>query len=268
MKRVNIFIAFFLISIFTINAQSWEGTWAINKNYNLKITKVTKQDFNFVFDCSNGVNVGQAEGIAKIKGNKAVYDPESICPITFEIKDKAIKVTVNYKKKDCINDAGNGVYYDGLYNRTESYEEFFAEINYENTIETQTSKNDFEEFWVEFTSPMGNNAKGNIIKEEVVKNVLFPLEINQDGKVYKYDKKKFIKNYDKIFEVGSLLFMKDYTSFEKVKENQSFISLGIDNNSEIFSILIEDKTLSWAWFRFYFGKVNSKYKLIYIESGI
>lgn len=61
---------------------------------------------------------------------------------------------------------------------------------------------------------------------------------------------------------------KDYTSFEKVKENQSFISLGIDNNSEIFSILIEDKTLSWAWFRFYFGKVNSKYKLIYIESGI
>ena len=135
-------------------------------------------------------------------------------------------------------------------------------------VKTSVTKQSFEDFWMDLSSSMGNNASGNIIKKDVAKKCLFPLEMNQDGNVVKYNQKKFLKDYDQIFEVNDKLFMKDFSEFQVMKADESFAALGVELGSEIHFINIETSGLKWNYYKYYFGNVKGQYKLIYIETGI
>ena len=122
MKTKLIIIAIIWIILPSIMlAQSWEGTWQKNKNYILKISKVTANSFYFAFDCYNGDHMGQLEGTAKINGDKATYKQGDNCPVYFTLKGNTVVVKVDDSTNpDCFYDAGRGVFYDGTFKKKES----------------------------------------------------------------------------------------------------------------------------------------------------
>ncbi len=169
-------IAILLLSSLVASAQPWKGMWTVNKTYTLKISDETKKSFHFALDFDNGL--AKAEGDAIIKGNTALHKNSNNCQIKFELGNKVVRVKVipNKKFKNCYS-----VAFNGIYKATQSYADFFAELNQQAGIETKTEPEPevqtFESFWKEFQAAV---AKGD--KNKVADMSNFPLvELEEVG---------------------------------------------------------------------------------------
>ena len=104
----------------------WNGEWNVSSSFEparLTIKTLSGNKFKFHLDASNGANVGEISGVAKIKGNKAFFDdrestakdaPKEGCLLTFTNKGASIEVKQNEK---CTHYAGNAVYFEGDYTK-------------------------------------------------------------------------------------------------------------------------------------------------------
>lgn len=122
MKNFKFTFIFIIILLATLNlnAQTWEGKWVRKGGCDLDITNSSTTSFKFSFNCFNGTNYGELEATAIIKGNKAKFDGlingETYCPILFTLNENSITVEED-RSKQCENGAGNGVYFNGKYER-------------------------------------------------------------------------------------------------------------------------------------------------------
>ncbi len=99
---------------------TWSGEWEridSNKfdNATVKITDVTPKNFKFTIIAVSGAHVGETEGLAEIKGNRAFYAAET-CRVIFKIVGADLTVQAT---EGCLKDAGTGVYFDGTYRKGE-----------------------------------------------------------------------------------------------------------------------------------------------------
>lgn len=96
---------------------AWEGKWerlSRNNNGTLEIDKVDVSSFSFRLFAMNGGHTGDLDGIAKIKGNKAVYKLKGgglNCTLEFTLAKDQIEI--EQLTEDC--GAGMAVEYSGTY---------------------------------------------------------------------------------------------------------------------------------------------------------
>ena len=82
----------------------------------LRVTKVSPAAFEFELFAMAGMNMGQIEGSAAIKGADAIYrDPESGCEVRFRRTERRVSVAT----RDCLSMGGMGVTFEGDYGRGE-----------------------------------------------------------------------------------------------------------------------------------------------------
>lgn len=137
MKSVQKLSIFFILatvfcsteSIFAKNskaAANWNGTWSYASRYSpagLKITKQTAGQFTFTLNATNGANMGEISGVAKIVGNKAYFNDRLSkekdagkygCKVTFINKKTFIDVEAN---QECMYYGGNAVYFSNEFKK-------------------------------------------------------------------------------------------------------------------------------------------------------
>ncbi len=101
-----------------INNKHWKGAWErvlLQNDASLEIKDIIKDSIVFSLSASSGANMGDVEGKAVIKGNKAVYllnTDYDTCLLEFEIFGDTL-ITIDQIKGNCF--AGMGVYYSGKY---------------------------------------------------------------------------------------------------------------------------------------------------------
>lgn len=104
--------------------RDWNGVWEVPSRYSsqtIEIKMRSENELTFEILASNGANIGNITGTAKVKGNKAFYDDrESVseedfdegCQLLFINKTKSIELK---ESKECISYRGNAVYFIGEY---------------------------------------------------------------------------------------------------------------------------------------------------------
>jgi hypothetical protein len=100
---------------------TWSGEWGrIDSNTfdsaTIKITKVTPKNFKFTIIAVSGAHVGNMEGVAEIKGNRAFYADKEKCRVIFKMVGANLTVEAT---EGCQGYAGAGVYFDGTYRKGE-----------------------------------------------------------------------------------------------------------------------------------------------------
>ncbi len=100
---------------------TWSGEWGrIDSNTfdkaTIKITKVTPKNFKFTIIAVSGAHIGNLEGSAEIKGNRAFYTEREKCRVIFKMVGADLTVEAT---EGCREYAGVGVYFDGTYRKGE-----------------------------------------------------------------------------------------------------------------------------------------------------
>lgn len=225
MKLLKFFLFFFFLIQVNSFCQSWEGIWFASKYNSLEITKVTSSSFSFVFNCYNGINLGELEGTAIISGNKARYDgggEYNLCPIDFVLEPNAIKASED-RKNECDNGAGNGVYFTGTYKTTKKQNKQISKQKL-SIVQNQ----EFETFWKEFQAGIIKKDKG-----KVANLTILPLEGYQSN-----NRTQFIQNsFDEIFDKELIQFLSKINNTNEGKINKTTIySFVYDNNNITLNI--------------------------------
>lgn len=131
MKKLFLLIAVSSLFLVTFGVEqaaarkqnSWGGVWRVASRFtpsSLAIRNVTARSFRFKIDAMNGANMGEVSGVAKIKGNKAIFDDRTSkdkdsrngCRLTFTHRGTFIDVDAT---SNCLRYAGNGVYFGNEY---------------------------------------------------------------------------------------------------------------------------------------------------------
>jgi hypothetical protein len=110
-----------------VSAGGWSGTWTREDKRgfdgaDVTIDEVTGQSFCFDISASSGANLGEIQGKASIKGEKARFAEKTEdgggatheCIVDFVSRSKAIEISTN---RDCWGYAAEGVGFDGSYLR-------------------------------------------------------------------------------------------------------------------------------------------------------
>jgi hypothetical protein len=102
----------------------WTGVWNVPSRFTsstLTISAASGSSFRFKIEATNGANMGEISGIAKITGNRAYFDDRVAnkngsekygCTLTFRHKGTFIDVEMT---DECFNYAGNGVFFSNKY---------------------------------------------------------------------------------------------------------------------------------------------------------
>ncbi len=84
----------------------------------IKITDVTPKNFKFNILSVSGAHIGNLEGLAEIKGNRAVYADNGKCRIIFKMVGAYLTVEATEGCREYAG-AGAAVYFDGTYRKGE-----------------------------------------------------------------------------------------------------------------------------------------------------
>lgn len=104
----------------------WNGLWSYGERYapgTLKITNSSAVRFRFSIEASNGANIGELSGTAKVKGRKAYFDDQTNakkdstvygCRLLFINKGQSLEIK---ETRGCQSYGGHGVVLGGTYTR-------------------------------------------------------------------------------------------------------------------------------------------------------
>ena len=104
--------------------KDWNGIWEVPLRFASQTIEIKMQDenkFKFEILASNGANIGEISGTAKIRGNKAFFDDRESateedyaegCRLLFINKTKSIEIK---ESDECRSYRGNAVYFVGDY---------------------------------------------------------------------------------------------------------------------------------------------------------
>lgn len=104
--------------------RDWNGIWEVPSRFSSQTIEIKMQGENkFTFEllASNGANIGEISGTAKVRGNKAYFDDRESateedlgegCQLLFINKTKSIELK---ESDECRSYRGNAVYFTGEY---------------------------------------------------------------------------------------------------------------------------------------------------------
>lgn len=160
---IGLFFGFFGAS--GVSAQKglvWNGVWNVPSRFTpstLTISPASANSFKFKIEATNGANMGEISGIAKITGNRAFFDDRVSnksasekygCTLTFRHKGTFIDVDMS---DECFSYAGSGVYFANKYYKGKQkasendfvYLEVFPDMSLDNKFKALVG-GDYERF--------------------------------------------------------------------------------------------------------------------------
>lgn len=140
----------------------WNGVWSVPSRFTpstLTISAVSASSFRFKIEATNGANMGEISGVARITGNRAYFDDRVSnknasekygCTLTFRHKGTFIDVDMT---DECFKYAGSGVYFANKYYKGKQkvaendfvYLEVFPDMTLDNKFKALVG-DDYERF--------------------------------------------------------------------------------------------------------------------------
>ena len=160
---IGLFFGFFgTLGVAAQKGFVWNGVWNVPSRFTpstLTITAASASSFRFKIEATNGANMGEVSGIAKITGNRAFFDDRVSnknstekygCTLTFRHKGTFIQIDMS---DECFSYAGNGVFFSNKYYKGKPkvmendfvYLEVFPDMTLDNKFKALVGK-DYERF--------------------------------------------------------------------------------------------------------------------------